>query len=187
MRNELLLIVTLLVLYGSVLLWFFLFGTSGLMSFTVFATIAANIEVLILVQAFGMEMTLGNILFATTFLVTDILSEIAGKKQAQQAVWIGIAANVLFVLVSQSWLMYVPSVNDWATPSMQAIFSNTPRLMLASLAVYAIEAGLCWPLWPCTPLSRCLMCGCTTSGGSSPSAAAEIGGPFCGCETTALP
>lgn len=138
MRNEVLLVVTLLVLYGSVLLWFVLFGTSGLMAFTVFATIAANIEVLILVQAFGMEMTLGNILFATTFLVTDILSEIAGKKQAQQAVWIGIAANILFVLVSQSWLMYVPSVNDQAAPSMRAIFSNTPRLMLASLAVYAI-------------------------------------------------
>ena len=138
MRNEALLIVTLLVLYGSVLLWFALFGTSGLMGFTVFATIAANIEVLILVQAFGMEMTLGNILFATTFLVTDILSEIAGKKQAQQAVWIGIAANVLFVVVSQSWLMYIPSAEDWVTPSMRSIFSSTPRLMLASLAVYAI-------------------------------------------------
>lgn len=138
MRNEVLLIVTLLVLYGSVLLWFALFGTSGLMAFTVFATIAANIEVLILVQAFGMEMTLGNILFATTFLITDILSEITGKKQAQQAVWIGIAANILFVLVSQSWLMYVPSANDWAVQYMKAIFSNTPRLMLASLAVYAI-------------------------------------------------
>lgn len=138
MRNEALLIVTLLVLYGSVLLWFALFGTSGLMGFTVFATIAANIEVLILVQAFGMEMTLGNILFATTFLVTDILSEIAGKKQAQQAVWIGIAANVLFVVVSQSWLMYIPSAEDWVTPSMRSIFSNTPRIMLASLAVYAI-------------------------------------------------
>lgn len=138
MRNEALLIVTLLVLYGSVLLWFALFGTSGLMGFTVFATIAANIEVLILVQAFGMEMTLGNILFATTFLVTDILSEIAGKKQAQQAVWIGIAANVLFVVVSQSWLMYIPSAEDWVTPAMRSIFSNTPRLMLASLAVYAI-------------------------------------------------
>lgn len=138
MRNEVLLIVTLLVLYSSVLLWFLLFGASGLMAFTVFATIAANIEVLILVQAFGMEMTLGNILFASTFLVTDILSEIAGKKQAQQAVWIGIAANVLFVLVAQSWLLYVPSTNDWVTPSMKVIFTNTPRLMLASLSVYAI-------------------------------------------------
>ena len=85
--NELLLIGSLVVLYGAVLLWFYLFGTGGLMAFTVFATIAANIEVMILVDAFGMEMTLGNILFATTFLVTDILSEVAGKKEAQKAVW----------------------------------------------------------------------------------------------------
>ena len=138
MTNELLLIGTLIVLYGAVLLWFYLFGTGGLMAFTVFATIAANIEVLILIDAYGMEMTLGNILFATTFLVTDILSEIAGKKAAQRAVWAGIAANVLFILVSQSWLAYIPSVNDWAMPSMKAIFSNTPRMMLSSLAVYAV-------------------------------------------------
>ena len=124
MTNELLLIGTLIVLYGAVLLWFYLFGTGGLMAFTVFATIAANIEVLILIDAYGMEMTLGNILFATTFLVTDILSEVAGKKTAQQAVWAGISANVLFILVSQSWLTYIPSVNDWAMPSMKAIFSN---------------------------------------------------------------
>ena len=82
MTNEILLAVSLVVLYGTVLLWFYLFGTGGMMAFTVFATIAANIEVMILVDAFGMEMTLGNILFATTFLVTDILSEVAGKKTA---------------------------------------------------------------------------------------------------------
>ena len=113
--NELLLIGSLIVLYGAVLLWFYLFGTGGLMAFTVFATIAANIEVMILVDAFGMEMTLGNILFATTFLVTDILSEVAGKKEAQKAVWAGIAANILFIIVSQSWLLYVPSASDWVT------------------------------------------------------------------------
>lgn len=138
MTNELLLIGSLIVLYGAVLLWFYLFGTGGLMAFTVFATIAANIEVMILVDAFGMEMTLGNILFATTFLVTDILSEVAGKKAAQKAVWAGIAANLLFIAVSQSWLVYVPGANDWVMPAMRAVFSNTPRMMLSSLAVYAI-------------------------------------------------
>ena len=138
MTNEILLAVSLVVLYGTVLLWFYLFGTGGMMAFTVFATIAANIEVMILVDAFGMEMTLGNILFATTFLVTDILSEVAGKKTAQRAVWAGIAANVLFILVSQSWLLYAPSVNDWAQEPMRAVFSNTPRMMLSSLAVYAV-------------------------------------------------
>lgn len=138
MTNEILLIGSLIVLYGSVLLWFYLFGTKGLMAFTVFATIAANIEVMILVDAFGMEMTLGNILFATTFLVTDILSEVAGKKEAQKAVWAGIGANLLFILVSQSWMLYIPAQSDWASPAIAKIFSNTPRMMLSSLAVYAI-------------------------------------------------
>jgi len=66
------------------------------------ATIAANIEVLIIVNAFGMEMTLGNILFASTFLVTDILSELYGKKEAQKAVYLGIATSVIFICISQS-------------------------------------------------------------------------------------
>ena len=138
MRNEIILIVSLVVLYGAVLFWYRLFGRAGMYGFTVFATIAANIEVMLLVDAFGMEMTLGNILFATTFLVTDILSETEGKAAAQKAVYVGIATSVLFILVSQSWLAYIPSVNDWAMPSMKAIFSNTPRMMLSSLAVYAV-------------------------------------------------
>lgn len=138
MRNEILLIGSMVVLYGAVLLWYKLFGRAGMYCFTVFATITANIEVLLLVDAFGMEMTLGNILFATTFLVTDILSETEGKQAAQKSVWVGIATSVLFILVSQSWLQYQVSANDFAFPSFRQIFSNTPRMMLASLAVYAI-------------------------------------------------
>ena len=138
MRNELLLLVSLVAVYGAVLLWYRLFGARGLTCFTVFATIAANIEVLLLVDAFGMEMTLGNILFSSTFLVTDILSEVSGKESANRAVKIGIATSVLFILVSQSWLLYRPSPNDLAAPAIRAVFSNTPRLMLASLLVYAV-------------------------------------------------
>ncbi len=137
-QNELLLILSLVVLYGGLLLFFKLFGRAGLYCFTVFATVAANIEVMLLVDAFGMEMTLGNILFATTFLATDILSETAGKAAARKAVALGIAVNLLFVVVSQSWLLYLPSANDWAAEYFAAIFSNTPRLMLSSLAVYAV-------------------------------------------------
>ena len=138
MKNEILLVVSMVALYGAVLRWYKLFGRSGMYCFTVFATIAANIEVLLLVDAFGMEMTLGNILFATTFLVTDILSETEGKKAAEKAVWVGVATSVLFILVSQSWLQYRVSENDVMFPSFRQVFSNTPRMMLASLAVYAI-------------------------------------------------
>ena len=48
MHNEILLIGSLILLFGGVLLFYYLFGTTGLYCWTVFATIAANIEVLIL-------------------------------------------------------------------------------------------------------------------------------------------
>lgn len=138
MTNELLLIIMLIVTYGMVLVWFAIFGKKGLMCFNVLATVAANIEVLILVYAFGMEMTLGNILFASTFLVTDILSETAGKEYANKSVNIGILTSITFIIFSQSWLLYIPSENDFVMSSIKTVFTNTPRLMLASLLTYAI-------------------------------------------------
>lgn len=138
MKNELLLILSLLFIFGGVLASYYLFGKTGLYGWTVFATITANIEVLILVNAFGMEQTLGNVMFASSFLVTDILSEIASKKEATKAVHLGIFISVAFILVSQLWLQFTPSPNDFAMPSIRTIFSNTPRIMISSLLVYAI-------------------------------------------------
>lgn len=138
MSNEVLLVLSIIIIYGSELLFFKLFGKYGLYCFTSIATIAANIEVLIVIKAFGMEMTLGNVLFASTFLVTDIISELYGKKEAKRAVNLGIATSVVFIVLSQWWLLYTPADKDFAMPAMNTIFSNTPRLMLVSMIVYAI-------------------------------------------------
>lgn len=138
MHNEILLILSLLITFSVVLVLFKLFKEQGLYLWTIVATIAANIEVLIVVDAFGMEMTLGNILFASTFLVTDILSELYGKKSAQTAVYLGIATSVIFILISQSWLLYVPNESDFASPAIRTVFSNTPRLMVVGIVVYVI-------------------------------------------------
>ena len=136
MQNEILLLISLVITYAAVLALFALFKEQGLYLWTVIATIAANVEVLIVINAFGMEMTLGNILFASTFLVTDILSELYGKKAAQTAVWLGIATSVCFIAISQSWMLYIPNENDFASPAIRTVFSNTPRLMLVGIAVY---------------------------------------------------
>ena len=72
--NELILIGTLVLIFGSELLAYILFGRAGLYVTSALATILANVEVLIMINAFGMEQTLGNVLFASTFLATDILS-----------------------------------------------------------------------------------------------------------------
>ena len=137
--NEILLIVSVVLIYGAVLVAYRLFGKQGLFAFSVVATVLANIEVLILVDAFGMEQTLGNVMFASTYLVTDILSENEGKKDASKAVYIGVFASVLMLIFTGLWLLYTPSPSDVAMPAIKQIFSRTPRLMLASVLGYAVS------------------------------------------------
>ncbi|MDD7200957.1 MAG: queuosine precursor transporter [Sphaerochaetaceae bacterium] len=139
MPNELLLLVSLLISFLGLIAFFRLAGRAGLYGWTVFVTISANIEVMILIRAFGMEQTLGNTLFAASFLTTDILSEIYGKRASNRAVVLGIATNFAFILLTLTWMLYTPSPQDWALPSIRAVFSNTPRMMLASLIAYAVS------------------------------------------------
>ncbi len=138
-QNELLLIGSLILIYGGVLIGYRLFGRAGLYTMTVISTILANIECLIMIKAFGMEQTLGNVFFAATFLITDILSENESKKSASRAVWIGVFTSVFTILATQYWFLYVLSDADWVMPSIKGVFSNTPRMMLASLTVYAVS------------------------------------------------
>lgn len=137
--NEFLLIISLLVSFGSTLLFLRLFGKSGLFAWIGICAVFANIEVTVLVHAFGMNQTLGNTLFASSFLATDILSEIYGKKEADKGVYVGIITTILFIIFSLIWINYIPAESDWAMPSVKTLFSHSPRILTASLAGYAVS------------------------------------------------
>ena len=136
--NEILLLASVFFFFGGLVAFFRLFGKNGIFAWTVICTIAANIEVLILVHAFGMDTTLGKVIFASSFLATDIMSEIYGKKEANKCVKLGIAANITFILISQSWFLYVPAQADTMASPIRTVFANTPRVMLSSLIAYAV-------------------------------------------------
>ena len=137
--NELLLVLSLLISVGGSVLFLKLFGKSGLFAWIGICAVFANVEVLILVHAFGMDQTLGNTLFASSFLATDILSELYGKKDANKGVLVGIITTVLFILLSTMWINYVPAEGDWAMPFVKQLFANTPRVLIASLIAYAVS------------------------------------------------
>lgn len=137
-QNELVLIGSVFVFFGGLTAMFRIFGKNGIYAWTVICTIAANIEVLILVHAFGLDTTLGNVLFASTFLATDMMSEIFGKEEANRCVKIGIAANVAFIIISQSWFLYVPAADDTMFGPITTVFANTPRVMASSLFAYVV-------------------------------------------------
>lgn len=139
MTNEFLLIGSVIFIFSMALAAYRFFGKTGLYCLSALATVLANIEVLLLIKAFGMEQTLGNVLFAVTFLITDILSECEGRKEANRAVWIGMFSSFFFLVLSQSWLLYHPAEGDWAMPFLKGVFSNTPRMLTASFTVYAVS------------------------------------------------
>ena len=140
--NELLLFSELILVYGGVLIFYRFFGKAGLYGFSVLATLLANIEVLLVVNAFGMEQTLGNILFASTFVITDILSENHGKSAAKTAVYLSIAVSAMFILLSLLWINFSPSKSCFSYDAFMTIFKNTPRVMLAGFIVFAAVQSL---------------------------------------------
>ena len=140
--NELLLILSIPLYFGAVLFSYRFFGKAGLFAMTAFCAVAANIEVMMLVKAFGIEQTLGNVLFGASFLITDILSENEGKKEANRAADLGVFVTALFLVSSQCWLFFVPAEADIVTGAVKQLFSGTPRVMICSLLVYAVTQKL---------------------------------------------
>lgn len=121
---------------GFLLFLFRRFGQYGLFSWIAFATVFANIEILKTVSFFGLQTTLGNALFGTVFLATDILSEMYGKETSKKAVYIGFAITVAFMVMSQIDLLFVPSETDFAQPGFEILFKMTPRVCLGSICAY---------------------------------------------------
>lgn len=139
MINELLWIGSLIISFFIVILAYRLFGKTGLYIWTAAAVILANIQVMKTVQVFGLVTALGNVIYASLFLVTDILNENHSKKDAQKAVWIGFFVLIAATILMQMTLQFVPHESDFLSEHISAIFSFLPRIAFASLVAYIIS------------------------------------------------
>ena len=139
MINELLWIALMLVTFLVMILAYKFFGRTGLYAWIAVAIILANIQVLKTIQIFGFVTALGNIIYGTTFLVTDILSEKYGEKAARKAVWIGFFSLLATTVVMQLCLAFVPDASDFSQGSLQTIFGFLPRIAFASLLAYVVS------------------------------------------------
>lgn len=140
--NELLFLLSIIVYFSLVTLCFKLFGRVGLFVWIAIAMILSNIEVLKLVDMFGMTNTLGNVIYGTTYLVTDIISERYGKDEAKKTVYIGFFAVLAFTLMMQLVLLFQPNIEDFVDGSLYTIFSLAPRISFAAIFTYVIMQRL---------------------------------------------
>ena len=142
MSNELIFILTVLIYLGSVLVLYKVFGKNGLYAFAVFGTLLGNIAVCKCVDIFGLSTTAGNVLYASTFLVTDILSEKYGKKEASKAVAYSFSIMILWMLGTQLILLFTPNTNDYISESLKVVFGLVPRITIASLIGFVVSQNL---------------------------------------------
>ena len=91
-------------------------------------------------EPFGLyrfEISVGILPYPLTFLITDILSEIYGKKKANQVVIAGIFASffsMLIILIAD----YVPAINNSPVDDniFSTVFGLSPLAVLASMLAY---------------------------------------------------
>lgn len=122
-----------------------LFGKTGLIVWIATGTVLANIQVLKLVDLFGLTATLGNITFGSIFLATDTLSEKYGLKVAKRSVFIGFFTLLSALIVMQFAVWFHPAEGDEAHDALTFLFAlnfsdfSFLRVAIASLTAYLIS------------------------------------------------
>lgn len=137
--NILLGIVSLLITFSLLIVVEKFFKKEGLFVWISIATIIANILVCKSIGLFNITTNLGNILFASSFLATDIMSEKYGAKESRKAIILGVVSQVIFVIMTQIGLLYTPAPEDLAQESMKGLFSINLRVSIASIVMYFIS------------------------------------------------
>lgn len=139
MPNEILWLIFLLVDLSLMLTAFRLWGKHGVYAFIGGSIIICNIQVLLTVDLFGLVATLGNVIYASIFLGTDILNEVYGPKEARRGVWIGFFMLIWANIAMQFALQFEPVGDAGIFLALQQVFELFPRITLASLAAYLLS------------------------------------------------
>lgn len=138
MSNEILFIISALLVFGAIVITNRAFGKAGLFAWAAMIPVLANLLTAKQITVFGIDATMGTILFSSMFLCTDILSENHGHKEAQRAAIIGACAVAGYMLATQIALLFTPNEYDFVNGAMQSVFGSSFRVSVGSLVCFMI-------------------------------------------------
>lgn len=137
--NEVLWFILLVVSFAAITLMYRLFGRAGLYVWIGMAIILANVQVAKMIEFFGLVTAMGNIIYGTTFLATDILAEKYGKEAARKGVFVGFFVLIATTAIMQITLAFTPAPEDTLDPALRQIFGFMPSVTVSSLTAYLIS------------------------------------------------
>ncbi len=144
---ECLSIMSLMVCYTAIALHLRFWQVSGLYVYTVLAIIIANLQVLKAAHfAFYSEpVALGTIVYSTSFLASDVITEFFGPKAAKKGVWLSFSCSFIMLSLMMLTIGYAPLNIDnnseyihfnAAHNALATIFTPAPAILAASLIAY---------------------------------------------------
>lgn len=147
--TEIVSLTQLLISWVALFIFAFRFSKTGIYIYIVVAVILSNIQVMKLGHFFWSEqpVALGTIIFASTFLATDILTEFYSAESARTSVNLGFFGFAFFSLLMTLHL-WIPPVSDAVLHennltdghvAMSQLFTPMPALYLSSIISYFIS------------------------------------------------
>ena len=146
LNQELLWFTTIAVDLSFAIILFRFFGRQGLYATIVISLLLANLQGPKLTEIFGLQTSMGVILYSSIYFATDLLSERYGKAEATRAVMIGFTVSIIIIVMISISLMYLPASNLETAELAQrmhaataTLFNFTPRFVFGSLLAYLIS------------------------------------------------
>ncbi|QGX03548.1 queuosine precursor transporter [Beggiatoa leptomitoformis] len=139
---EILWLLTVIFDLSTTILMYRWFGKAGLYGVVVMSVMLSNLQGPKLITVFGMQTSVGVILYSGIYFATDILSEKYGSREGQRAVMIGFVASIMMVFMIYISLLYEPANVPFAKATHEAIltlFNFTPLFVFGSLFVYLVS------------------------------------------------
>jgi len=101
--------------------------------------LAANLLGSKVTVLFGVAVSVGIFAYPLTFMMTDAIAEVYGKKKAKQLVWAALIAQVLVLVLT--WIsVKLPAAERYTFNEQYiTIFSNSLRMMIASLIAFIVS------------------------------------------------
>ena len=117
--------VNIVVTFSMVVLIEKLFKKEGLYVWLSIATILANLTVCKMIDLFGFTTSLGNVLYS--------------KEEKKRGVFISVFSGIVFIIITQLTLLFVPSSDDVVNESMKNLFAISLRTISASMFMFFIS------------------------------------------------
>lgn len=121
-----------------------------LASFFVSLLIVSNVIAGKLLQIGDWVMPAGILAYPLTFLISDTIAEVYGRKITTRIIWVGFTASLLMVLIVYLARVF-PSAVFWENQeAFDLILGSVPRIVLASMVAYLVSQHhdvLAFHLW----------------------------------------